>query len=154
MAQRAKNNNRFEINPLKLKEGDTLYRPFITSDTLFVKLLGDAVGKEIIKSTAVNKVAWTPLYTGAEELLYKGLFQNSDNGIAESLLLMIAKKNSEVLLEQQAIDSLQKKWSQWTPDPFIWVDGSGVYRYNMFTPRSLVAILKEIYNTSDRKSVV
>ena len=148
VAQRAKNNNRFEINPLKLKEGDTLYRPFITSDTLFVELLGDAVGKDITKSTAVNKVAWTPLYTGAEELLYKGLLQNSDNGIAESLLLMIAKKNSEVLLEQQAIDSLQKKWSQWTPDPFIWVDGSGVSRYNMFTPRSLVAVLKEIYKTS------
>jgi D-alanyl-D-alanine carboxypeptidase/D-alanyl-D-alanine-endopeptidase (penicillin-binding protein 4) len=148
VALRAKDANRFEINPLKLKEGDTLYRPFITSDTLFVKLLGDAVGKEIIKSTVVNKVAWTPLYTGAEELLYKGLLQNSDNGIAESLLLMIAKKNSEVLLEQQAIDSLQKKWSQWTPDPFIWVDGSGVSRYNMFTPRSLVAVLKEIYKTS------
>jgi D-alanyl-D-alanine carboxypeptidase/D-alanyl-D-alanine-endopeptidase (penicillin-binding protein 4) len=140
VAQRAKNNNRFEINPLKLKEGDTLYRPFITSDTLFVKLLGDAVGKEIALSTAKDKLIWTPLYTGAEELLYKGLLQNSDNGIAESLLLMIAKKNSEVLLEQQAIDSLQKKWSQWTPDPFIWVDGSGVSRYNMFTPRSLVAV--------------
>ena len=148
VALRAKDANRFEINPLKLKEGDTLYRPFITSDTLFVKLLGDAVGKEIALSTAKDKLIWTPLYTGAEELLYKGLLQNSDNGIAESLLLMIAKKNSEVLLEQQAIDSLQKKWSQWTPDPFIWVDGSGVSRYNMFTPRSLVAVLKEIYKTS------
>jgi D-alanyl-D-alanine carboxypeptidase/D-alanyl-D-alanine-endopeptidase (penicillin-binding protein 4) len=148
VALRAKDANRFEINPLKLKEGDTLYRPFITSDTLFVKLLGDAVGKEIALSTSIDKLIWTPLYTGAEELLYKGLLQNSDNGIAESLLLMIAKKNSEVLLEQQAIDSLQKKWSQWTPDPFIWVDGSGVSRYNMFTPRSLVAVLKEIYKTS------
>ena len=148
VALRAKDANRFEINPLKLKEGDTLYRPFITSDTLFVKLLGDTVGKEIALSTAKDKLIWTPLYTGAEELLYKGLLQNSDNGIAESLLLMIAKKNSEVLLEQQAIDSLQKKWSQWTPDPFIWVDGSGVSRYNMFTPRSLVAVLKEIYKTS------
>jgi D-alanyl-D-alanine carboxypeptidase/D-alanyl-D-alanine-endopeptidase (penicillin-binding protein 4) len=148
VALRAKDANRFEINPLKLKEGDTLYRPFITSDTLFVKLLGDAVGKEIALSTAKDKLIWTPLYTGAEELLYKGLLQNSDNGIAESLLLMIAKKNSDILLEQQAIDSLQKKWSQWTPDPFIWVDGSGVSRYNMFTPRSLVAVLKEIYKSS------
>ena len=148
VAQRAKDANRFKINPLKLKEGDTLYRPLITSDTLFVKLLGEAVGKEIALSTADDTSAWTPLYTGAEEALYKGLLQNSDNGIAEALLLMIAQKNSGVLLEQQAIDSLQKKWSQWTPDPFVWVDGSGVSRYNMFTPRSLVSVLKEIYKTS------
>jgi hypothetical protein len=52
VAQRAKDANRFEINPLKLKEGDTLYRPLITSDSLFVKLLGEAVGKEIALSTA------------------------------------------------------------------------------------------------------
>jgi len=148
VALRAKGTNRFQINPLKLKEGDTLYRPFITSDSLFVKLLGDAVGKEIVISTAEDKALWTPLYTGAEELLFKGLLQNSDNGIAEALLLMVAQKNSGVLLEQQAIDTLQKKWSQWTPDPFVWVDGSGVSRYNMFTPRSLVSVLKEIYKTS------
>jgi len=148
VAQRAKDANRFEINPLKLKEGDTLYRPLITSDSLFVKLLGQAVGKEIALSTADDSSVWTPLYTGAEEVLYKGLLQNSDNGIAEALLLMIAQKNNGVLLAEQAIDSLQKKWSQWTPDPLIWVDGSGVSRYNMFTPRSLVAVLKEIYKTS------
>ena len=148
VALRAKGTNRFQINPLKLKEGDTLYRPFITSDTLFVKLLGEAVGKEIALITADDTSAWTPLYTGAEEVLYKGLLQNSDNGIAEALLLMIAQKNNGVLLAEQAIDSLQKKWSRWTPDPLIWVDGSGVSRYNMFTPRSLVAVLKEIYKTS------
>jgi len=120
----------------------------ITSDSLFVKLLGEAVGKEIVLSTADDASAWTPLYTGAEEALYKGLLQNSDNGIAEALLLMIAEKNNGVLLAEQATDSLQKKWSQWTPDSFVWVDGSGVSRYNMFTPRSLVAVLKEIYKTS------
>jgi D-alanyl-D-alanine carboxypeptidase/D-alanyl-D-alanine-endopeptidase (penicillin-binding protein 4) len=154
MALREKDANRFQINPLKLKEGDTLYRPFITSDSLFVKLLGETIDKEIVISTAEDKALWTPLYTGAEEVLYKGLLQNSDNGIAEALLLMIAEKNNGVLLEQQAIDSLQKKWSQWTPDPFIWVDGSGVSRYNMFTPRSLVAVLKEIYKTSSWNQIL
>ena len=148
VALREKDANRFEINPLKLKEGDTLYRPFITSDSLFIKLLGESLGKEIVISRAEDKALWTPLYTGAEEVLYKGLLQNSDNGIAEALLLMIAHKNTGFLLAEQAIDSLQKKWSQWTPDPFIWVDGSGVSRYNMFTPRSLVAVLKQIYKTS------
>ena len=154
VALREKDANRFQINPLKLKEGDTLYRPFITSDSLFVKLLGDAVGKEIVIRMAEDKALWTPLYTGAEELLYKGLLQNSDNGIAEALLLMIAENNKGVLLAEHAIDSLQKKWSQWTPDPFIWVDGSGVSRYNMITPRSLVAVLKEIYKNSSWDQII
>jgi len=154
VALRVKDANRFEINPLKLIEGDTLYRPFITSDSLFVKLFGEALGKELTVNKAEDKAVWTPLYTQGEEVLYKGLLQNSDNGIAEALLLMVAQKNSGVLLEQQAIDSLQKKWSQWTPDPFIWVDGSGVSRYNMFTPRSLVAVLKEIYKNSSWDQII
>jgi len=153
-ALRVKNANRFEINPLKLIEGDTLYRPFITSDSLFVKLLGEAVGKEIALSKAHDTSVWTPLYSGAEDVLYKGLLQNSDNGIAEALLLMIAENNKGVLLAEQAIDSLQKKWSKWTPDPFVWVDGSGVSRYNMFTPRSLVAVLKEIYKNSSWDQII
>ena len=148
VALREKDANSFQINPLKLNEGDTLYRPFITSDSLFGKLLGEAVGKEIVISTAEDTALWTPLYTGVEEVLYKGLLQDSDNGIAEALLLMVAEKNSGVLTAEQAIDSLQIKWSQWTPDPLIWVDGSGVSRYNMFTPRSIVVVLKEIYKTS------
>lgn len=148
LALRDKNSNRFEINPLKLTEGDTLYRPFITSDSLFVKLLGDALGKKIKVSIHEDETVWIPLYTGAEELLYKGLLQNSDNGIAEALLFMVAQKSSGIFSEQKAIEIMQKKWSKWTPDPFIWVDGSGVSRYNMFTSRSLVAVLKEIYKTS------
>ena len=147
-ALRDKNSNRFEINPLRLNEGDTIYRPFITSDSLFVKLLGDALGKKIKLSTPGDETVWIPLYTGAEEQVYKGLLQNSDNGIAEALLLMVAQKSSGIFSEEKAIELMQKKWSRWSPDPFIWVDGSGVSRYNMFTPRSFVAVLKEIYKTS------
>ena len=95
-ALRDKNSNLFEINPLRLNEGDTLYRPFITSDSLFVKLLGDALDKKIKLSSPEDESVWIPLYTRAEELLYRGLLQNSDNGIAESLLLMIALKRSGV----------------------------------------------------------
>jgi len=151
---RTRNANRFEINRIKLQETDTLYRPFITSDSLFVNLLGQAVGKQIKISPAEEYVNWTPLYTNAEEVLYQGLLQDSDNGIAEALLLMIAQKNNGVFLAENAIDSLQNEWSPWSPDPFVWVDGSGVSRYNMFTPRSLVAVLKQIHKISSWDQII
>ena len=58
---------------------------------------------------------------------------------------MIAKKRTDTLAAKKAIDLLQSDWKAFLPDPLIWVDGSGVSRYNMVTPRSLVAVLEQIH---------
>ena len=42
------NNNKFYSNPKKWENKDTLYRPFITSDSLFLKLLSKATNNRII----------------------------------------------------------------------------------------------------------
>ena len=91
-----------------------------------------------------DSLVWKSLYTDQEERLYKGLLHQSDNGIAEALLLMIANKYKGEFLPEVAIDSLKSQWEPWLPDPIEWVDGSGVSRYNMVTPRTLVAVLQQI----------
>jgi len=137
--------NRFSYNPQKWKAQDTLYRPFIPSDSLFIKLLAEAIDREVIfNEEQTDSLTWKPLYTHQEETLYKGLLHESDNGIAEALLLMIANEYQGVFLPKVAIDSLQSRWASWLPDPIEWVDGSGVSRYNMVTPRTLVAVLQQI----------
>ena len=137
--------NRFYYNPQKWKAQDTLYRPFIPSDSLLIKLLAEAIDREVIfNEEQTDSLTWKPLYTHQEETLYKGLLYDSDNGIAEALLLMIANEYQGVFLPEVAIDSLQSRWASWLPDPLEWKDGSGVSRYNMVTPRTLVAVLQQI----------
>jgi len=93
------------------------------------------------------------LYTGNDEKLYKGLLHDSDNGIAESLLLMISNSFNGAFDTQTAIDSLSNNWEVFLPDALEWVDGSGVSRYNMFTPRSLISILKQIRKEIDWNTI-
>ena len=139
--------NSFEYNLNNWKINDTLYRPFKTSESLFVKLLSDELGVKVDVVEINDKLKWKQLYTNNENLLYKGLLQDSDNGIAESLLLMISKNNKNEFCTETAIEILNEKWNTWLPDKLEWVDGSGVSRYNMFTPKTIVAVLVKIYET-------
>ena len=142
-------NNTFRFNPNAWKANDTLYRPFITSDSLFIGLLGEQIDQKVDLLSAILEPEWGFLYTGQEETLFKGLLQNSDNGIAEALLNMISQQNFNTMDPEKAIVLLLEQWKSWLPDPIEWVDGSGVSRYNMVTPRTLVSVLQKIYQTLD-----
>lgn len=138
--------NRFYWNPKNLKAKDTLYRPFITSDSLFVRLLEDQINSAVewVKKPD-SLIQWNLFYSRQEKLLYQALLQDSDNGIAEALMNMIAQRNFDEMNVQKTIDTLKLQWKSWLPDPIEWVDGSGVSRYNMMTPRTLTAVLKKIH---------
>ena len=143
--ERERFKNRFHYNPKKWNVSDTLYRPFITSDNIFVSLLKDHLNLPVHLSNESENLEWTTLYTNQEELLYKALLQESDNGVAEALLAMISQKRFDEMDIKRTINTLKSEWEEWLPDPLEWADGSGVSRYNMSTPRTLTAVLKKIY---------
>ena len=145
--KREKFKNQFRYNPEAWKAQDTLYRPFITSDTLFVRLLEQQIRQPVKMEEQPLELPWEVLYTHREELLYKAVLQDSDNGIAEALLALISQNRFEQMDIEKIIDTLQTQWSTWLPDPLEWVDGSGISRYNMVTPRTLIAVLKKIHQT-------
>ena len=58
---------------------------------------------------------------------------------------MISQATFDEMNVKKTIDTLKLQWGQWLPDPIEWVDGSGVSCYNMLTPRTLIAVLKKIY---------
>ncbi|MBK8652539.1 MAG: D-alanyl-D-alanine carboxypeptidase [Haliscomenobacter sp.] len=72
--------------------------------------------------------------------------QESDNYLAEQLLLMCSAKLSDTLNTEAVIEYAKKNLFQGLPpDTLNWADGSGLSRYNLFTPRTIVALLHKLY---------
>lgn len=128
-------------------EIDTLTRPFLYSDALFTQLLADTLNR------AVSFYQGTPDIASARTLsslpadtLYKHMLQPSDNLFAEQILLMASGMASDTLSTQAAIGRMQQEYfSTWQDEP-LWVDGSGLSRYNMFTPRGMIQLLRVLYD--------
>ena len=135
--------NRFYINPTRLIPGDTVFVPFITSEKLTAefleKILGKTIGEELDHLQSPIS-----LYTGQDQKIYRSVLQQSDNLISENLLLMVAKKRLGIFSSEAIITKLSEEWDS-APDDWIWVDGSGLSRYNLVTPRNLIWVLQKLY---------
>ena len=145
--QRNVNSNTFDYNSAMLKENLEVDIPFKTSVELTAKLLSDTLQKPvtlIIKPSYLQKKDVKTVYSIVTDSLYKEMLQESDNFIAEQLLLLISEKVSDTLSTSLAIDHIQSTYFQDLPDDIKWVDGSGLSRYNLVTPRTLVSILERI----------
>ena len=57
---------------------------------------------------------------------------------------MVSNRLSDRFSTVKAIEILKNKWRGIFKDDLIWYDGSGVSRYNMFTPRTIIQVLKLI----------
>ncbi len=144
-AKRMEFENQFTFNPEKIALRDSLYRPFLPSDSLFAQLLGEAIGQKVTYVEKPYVGAMDTLFVNDPKTIYQALLQDSDNLVAESLMLMVGQKLTDTLSVNKGVAAMQTKWASWLPDPLEWVDGSGVSRYNMATPRTLVAVLQKIH---------
>jgi len=138
--------NKIIFNPgRKLNNTEQWDVPFKTSPSLTAELLMDTLKKKV---SIVNTVVWDSLktiYSLPADSLYKTMIQESDNFIAEQLLLVCSAVLSDSLKPEIAIDFMEKNHLNDLPDKPIWVDGSGLSRYNLFTPRSMVKLWEKIY---------
>ncbi len=140
------NSNIFRYNKSDSNKESTQIVPFKYSDELFTELLSDTLNRPV---TLINK-GWTPtnsskiLYSLPTDSLYKTMLRNSDNFIAEQLLMMVGNNLSDSVNTKNAITYIKKTYLKDLPDEPIWVDGSGLSRYNLITPRSMVFLLKKI----------
>lgn len=119
--------------------------PFRYSSDLVVELLQDTLKR------TVEEINWRLPHDALEiksvpaDSLYRVMMQDSDNFIAEQLLLQVAAVVSDTLKPEIAIKHTTKNFLMDLPDSPRWVDGSGLSRFNLFTPRSIVKLWEKIY---------
>lgn len=119
--------------------------PMIVDSILIKNLWNDILPNKVnlIKESAIIplKIA----YSIPSDSLYKRMMIESDNFLAEQLLILASSILSDTLnsskvrtfiLENQLKDLKQKP---------RWVDGSGLSRYNLYTPNSFVEVLTKMY---------
>jgi D-alanyl-D-alanine carboxypeptidase/D-alanyl-D-alanine-endopeptidase (penicillin-binding protein 4) len=145
---RAALENRFTYRPSPKKWIDEV--PYRTSRPLLLRLLGDTLRRAIVGT------AWHPrpsrdsirtLRGLRADSLYRRMLRVSDNFLAEQLLLMASSQVGyrDSLSGPRAIRLLLKKDLKNLPDRPDWVDGSGLSRLNLLTPRTLTALLCRLH---------
>ena len=119
--------------------------PMIISDSLLLNLWNDILPNKV---SLLHKSALKPstvAYSIPKDSLFKRMMEVSDNFLAEQILVLASSTLSDTLnsaksrnfmLENQLKDLKQKP---------RWVDGSGLSRYNLFTPISFVEVLTKMH---------
>ena len=140
-------NNIFQYHKSKAGEDFIQYVPYTTSEITTANLLEDTLKRQVAHYKKVPKMPFLTLYSSAStDSLYTTMLQESDNFLAEQILLMASQELSDTLRTSIAIDHMQQNYLKDLPDPVIWVDGSGLSRYNLTTPANTVALLEKIKN--------
>ncbi|WP_158559406.1 D-alanyl-D-alanine carboxypeptidase/D-alanyl-D-alanine-endopeptidase [Deminuibacter soli] len=84
------------------------------------------------------------IHSQPTDSLLKITMHRSDNFFAEQTLLMVSNEKLGVMSDARIIDTLLKTDLNDLPQRPKWVDGSGLSRYNLFSPQDLVTVLNKI----------
>jgi len=141
--QRDFHSNTFFYNPQTFI-GREKQLPFLVNPSLITQLGSELTGIPWIyrpdSLPSIHQI-WrgSPLTPLLQEMM-----RESDNFIAEQLLFSISDKLFQELATERAIDYLLKTALLDLPDMPKWVDGSGLSRHNLITPRSLVRVVEKL----------
>ena len=118
--------------------------PVRTSDQLTADLLSYALQKKVDLTDEAMAGSWKTVNSIPSDSLYKRMMLVSDNMMAEQTMLLYAAAHGMPLNTTQAIEHAQTSILTDLPDRAVWRDGSGLSRYNLFTPRTMIALLGKI----------
>ena len=121
--------------------------PFTFDTELLTQLLADTLDVAVTLADDIPTPTDT-LYSQSVDFAISNMLLPSDNFLAEHFLVQCALISGYTDMYEYR-EMLTEKWTTFMPDPMRWVDGSGLSRYNLVTPRSFVKALEQIYERKD-----
>lgn len=128
--------------------------PFVTKGLeSALELLPDTLQKEVVNKNwkitrnlqpMIRSSQPRAIHSQPTDSLLRPMMYRSDNFYAEQTLLMVSNTRLGVMSDRLIIDSLLKTDLADLPQAPRWVDGSGLSRYNLFTPQDFVAVLDKM----------
>jgi D-alanyl-D-alanine carboxypeptidase/D-alanyl-D-alanine-endopeptidase (penicillin-binding protein 4) len=111
-------------------------------------ILSDTLGLPVIiaQSDRLLNEKLRSFYSSSIDSTSKKMMFWSDNLIAEQLLLMANNQLFGSMNESRIIENILSDSILQFPQKPVWVDGSGLSRYNLFTPEDMVYILQKLEN--------
>ncbi|HYF32698.1 MAG TPA: D-alanyl-D-alanine carboxypeptidase [Chitinophagaceae bacterium] len=145
--RRQRESNIFRVTTGTEKQQREQEVPFVTNGLQSaVELLKDAVEKDLIiieqmpSGTATRKT----IYSRPTDSLLRPMMHRSDNFFAEQVVLMASNLKLGVMDDARLMENLLNNDLKGLPQRPRWVDGSGLSRYNLFTPQDFVWILNRM----------
>jgi serine-type D-Ala-D-Ala carboxypeptidase/endopeptidase (penicillin-binding protein 4) len=154
---RPKESNSFYWEPSRTLLPKEFNTPMSTTEPVYdlsLKLLADTAHvtfRETGSYSTKNGFDWSKLnlsviHSQPTDSLLKPMMHRSDNFFAEQTLLMVSNEMTGVMNDEKIIDSLLKTDFKDLPQKPRWVDGSGLSRYNLFSPNDMVTVLNKMKN--------
>ncbi|MFM2441463.1 MAG: hypothetical protein RL449_104 [Bacteroidota bacterium] len=134
--------NEFTLPELKTEKYGNQDVPFVTSPEMTTFLLTDTLHKSVESMPLAVHPDARIFYAGKMDSLYVAILHESNNAVAEQLLVMIAAEKGWD--PAQVIENLKKEPGNEFLQDIRWVDGSGLSRYNLFRPKDFIYILEAL----------
>jgi D-alanyl-D-alanine carboxypeptidase/D-alanyl-D-alanine-endopeptidase (penicillin-binding protein 4) len=128
--------------------------PWKVSPQLTIDLLEDTLKDSVTLINLPLLADAKTLYDQKSDTVYKHMLQPSDNFIAEQLLLVCSSTHFKTLNTDSVIRYSTTHFLNDLPDAPQWVDGSGLSRMNLFTPRSIIVLLTKILDEVKNDNLV
>jgi len=146
--------NTFAYPFMPLPKNFRQWVPWKTSAELTAELLQDTLKMPVTVLHQPLPPDVKTIYNTNADTVYRHMLQPSENFIAEQLLLTCSSAKFGMLNTDSVISYSKANFLNDLPDAPKWVDGSGLSRYNLFTPRDFITLLCKILDQKKDEEVL